>query len=114
MDEQCIDRSRAGVFLGSDARADTVSSASSGSAEVHCAIARLLGCHPQVECEKSCGVDGDRFWLMLAYGPAHNCRMGRSDLRRKVKDMYLGSDLCAQTVILDPAITLHTPEPAPD
>ncbi|MGM7668048.1 iron-containing alcohol dehydrogenase [Microbacterium sp. A93] len=35
---------------------------------------------------------------------------GATDTVRKVKDSYPGSDLCAQTVLLDPLLTVHTPE----
>jgi len=34
---------------------------------------------------------------------------GGTDVSRKMKDMYLGPDLCGRAVILDPEITLHTP-----
>ena len=34
---------------------------------------------------------------------------GGTDTERKAKDMYWGPDLCAQSVILDPAICRHTP-----
>ena len=34
---------------------------------------------------------------------------GGTDTRRKTKDMYWGPDLCARSVILDPAICRHTP-----
>jgi alcohol dehydrogenase class IV len=34
---------------------------------------------------------------------------GGTDVRRQTKDMYLGPDLCARSVILDPAICRHTP-----
>ena len=34
---------------------------------------------------------------------------GGTDVRRHTKDMYWGPDLCARSVILDPAICRHTP-----
>ena len=34
---------------------------------------------------------------------------GGTDTQRKTKDMYWGPDLCARSVILDPAICRHTP-----
>jgi alcohol dehydrogenase class IV len=34
---------------------------------------------------------------------------GGTDVSRKTKDMYLGPDLCGRAVILDPAISVHTP-----
>lgn len=35
---------------------------------------------------------------------------GCTDRKRQVKDLYVGKYSCAQAVILDPAITVHTPE----
>ena len=35
---------------------------------------------------------------------------GATDTRRKVKDLYAGREIGAQVVILDPALTVHTPE----
>ena len=35
---------------------------------------------------------------------------GSTDRVRQVKDLYVGKTICAQAVILDPAVTVHTPE----
>lgn len=35
---------------------------------------------------------------------------GCTDLERQVKDIYTSRDICAHTVILDPAVTVHTPD----
>lgn len=35
---------------------------------------------------------------------------GCTDRRRKVKDLYTAKDICGQVVILDPAVTVHTPD----
>src|SRR5207302_11355315 len=35
---------------------------------------------------------------------------GGTDTKRKMKDSYIGPDLCAVVIILDPAIATHTPE----
>ncbi|MCX7212232.1 MAG: iron-containing alcohol dehydrogenase [Burkholderiales bacterium] len=35
---------------------------------------------------------------------------GCTDRARQVKDLYVGKFLCAQMVVLDPALTVHTPE----
>ena len=35
---------------------------------------------------------------------------GCTDRARQVKDMYVGKFICAQMVVLDPALTVHTPE----
>ena len=35
---------------------------------------------------------------------------GCTDRNRQVKDLYVGKFICAHTVILDPAFTVHTPE----
>lgn len=43
-------------------------------------------------------------------GGEYSSIAGGTDTKRKMKDMYVGPDLCGQSVILDPAITLHTPE----
>ncbi|HEX7777314.1 MAG TPA: iron-containing alcohol dehydrogenase [Parvibaculum sp.] len=43
-------------------------------------------------------------------GGEYSSFAGGMDKARNTKDGYLGPDLCAQSVILDPAITLHTPE----
>ncbi len=43
-------------------------------------------------------------------GGEYSSFAGGTDVTRKTKEMYQGPDLCARTVILDPAITLHTPE----
>ena len=34
---------------------------------------------------------------------------GGTDVARKMKDMYSGPDFCGRAIILDPAITVHTP-----
>jgi alcohol dehydrogenase class IV len=43
-------------------------------------------------------------------GGEYSSMGGGTNTARKSKDMYLGPDLCARVVLLDPAITLHTPE----
>ncbi len=43
-------------------------------------------------------------------GAEFSCLGGCSDLVRQVKDIYSSPDIGAQVVILDPAITVHTPE----
>jgi maleylacetate reductase len=35
---------------------------------------------------------------------------GATDTARKMKDMYAAPDMCGRVIILDPAITVHTPE----
>jgi alcohol dehydrogenase class IV len=35
---------------------------------------------------------------------------GCTDRARQVKDLYVGKFICAQMVVLDPALTVHTPE----
>lgn len=35
---------------------------------------------------------------------------GCTDRARQVKDLYVGKFICAQMVVLDPAVTVHTPE----
>ena len=35
---------------------------------------------------------------------------GAMDTKRQLKERYLGIDICPQVVILDPEITLHTPD----
>src|SRR5215469_12642405 len=43
-------------------------------------------------------------------GGEYSSIAGGTDLKRKMKDSYLGPDLCGRVIILDPAITRHTPE----
>ncbi|MCC6918471.1 MAG: iron-containing alcohol dehydrogenase [Alphaproteobacteria bacterium] len=43
-------------------------------------------------------------------GGEYSSIAGVTDPVRKLKDAYVGFDLCARTVILDPEATLHTPE----
>lgn len=43
-------------------------------------------------------------------GGEHSSVAGGTDTKRKAKDSYLGPDLCARVIVLDPAITRHTPE----
>lgn len=43
-------------------------------------------------------------------GGEYSSIAGGTDTKRKMKDSYLGPDLCGRVIILDPAITKHTPE----
>jgi maleylacetate reductase len=43
-------------------------------------------------------------------GGEYSSIAGGTDTKRKMKDSYLGPDLCGRVIILDPAITRHTPE----
>ncbi|MBV9331378.1 MAG: iron-containing alcohol dehydrogenase [Alphaproteobacteria bacterium] len=43
-------------------------------------------------------------------GGEYSSVAGGTDPARKMKDSYLAPDLCAQTIVLDPALCLHTPE----
>lgn len=43
-------------------------------------------------------------------GGEYSSGAGATDPARKMKDMYLAPDMCARVVVLDPAITVHTPE----
>jgi alcohol dehydrogenase class IV len=43
-------------------------------------------------------------------GGEYSSIAGGTDTKRKMKDSYLGPDLCGRAIILDPAITRHTPE----
>jgi len=43
-------------------------------------------------------------------GAEFSCLGGCSDPARQVKDIYSGREIGAQVVILDPALTVHTPE----
>jgi len=43
-------------------------------------------------------------------GAEFSCLGGCSDMERQVKDIYTSPDIGAKAVILDPAVTVHTPE----
>lgn len=43
-------------------------------------------------------------------GGEYSSMAGGTDPQRKTKDMYSAPDMCARTVILDPAVGLHTPD----
>lgn len=43
-------------------------------------------------------------------GGEYSSIAGGTDTARKMKDMYAGPDLCGRAILLDPAITRHTPE----
>jgi maleylacetate reductase len=43
-------------------------------------------------------------------GGEYSSVAGGTDTKRKMKDSYLGPDLCARVIVLDPVIVRHTPE----
>jgi len=43
-------------------------------------------------------------------GAEYSCLGGSSDPKRKIKDGFYGSEICPAAVIIDPAVTLATPE----
>jgi alcohol dehydrogenase class IV len=43
-------------------------------------------------------------------GGEYSTLAGGTDTKRKMKDSYIGHDLCARVVVLDPSIATHTPE----
>ncbi|WP_328189206.1 iron-containing alcohol dehydrogenase [Marinobacter sp. OP 3.4] len=43
-------------------------------------------------------------------GAEYSCLGGSSDPKRKIKDGFYGSEICPASVIIDPAVTLPTPE----